>query len=132
MVLLSAGIGATPVLAMLCELAAASTRRILWLRCARREHHPAVAEVRRFTTSTSERQKRSASSRPSSRDKVGEGFDAAGRLSRSSLDALGVPQDLAVYLCGPDRFMADMQRMLASFGIERARITSKSSTAANH
>jgi len=41
-VLLSAGIGATPVLAMLYALAAArSTRQVLWLHAARdRQHHP--------------------------------------------------------------------------------------------
>lgn len=41
-VLLSAGIGATPVLAMLYSLGAAhSTREVLWLHAARdREHHP--------------------------------------------------------------------------------------------
>src|ERR1700694_4511093 len=49
-VLLSAGIGATPVLAMLYALAAArSTRQILWLHTARdRQHHPFAAEVRRL------------------------------------------------------------------------------------
>src|ERR1700755_1248183 len=47
--LLSAGIGATPVLAMLHALAAArSTRPVLWLHAARDgQHHPFAAEVRR-------------------------------------------------------------------------------------
>ena len=50
-VLLSAGIGATPVLAMLHALAAdaGATRQVLWLHAARdREHHPFAAEVRRL------------------------------------------------------------------------------------
>ncbi len=49
-VLLSAGIGATPALAMLHALAAAhSTRQVLWLHAARdRQHHPFAAEVRRL------------------------------------------------------------------------------------
>jgi MOSC domain-containing protein YiiM/ferredoxin-NADP reductase len=49
-VLLSAGIGATPVLAMLYALAAdRSTRPVWWLHGARdRRHHPFVAEVRRL------------------------------------------------------------------------------------
>src|SRR5439155_19098474 len=48
--LLSAGIGATPVLAMLYALAAGrSTRQVLWLHAARdRQHHPFAAEVRRL------------------------------------------------------------------------------------
>src|SRR5882762_6211162 len=49
-VLLSAGIGATPVLAMLYALEAARSRRqILWLHGARdRQHHPFTAEVGRL------------------------------------------------------------------------------------
>src|SRR5207247_8337606 len=49
-VLLSAGIGATPVLAMLYALVSArSTRQVLWLHAARdRQHHPFAAEVRRL------------------------------------------------------------------------------------
>src|SRR6185369_6421083 len=47
-VLISAGIGATPVLAMLHALAAArSPRQVLWLHAARDgQHHPFAAEVR--------------------------------------------------------------------------------------
>src|SRR5206468_7090831 len=50
LVLLSAGIGATPVLAMLYALSAArSTREVWWLHAARdRQHHPFAAEVRRL------------------------------------------------------------------------------------
>src|SRR5436189_1349768 len=49
-VLLSAGIGATPVLAMLHAVAAArSTRQVLWLHAARDgQHHPFAAVVRRL------------------------------------------------------------------------------------
>src|SRR4051812_36505713 len=52
-VLLSAGIGATPVLAMLHALAAArATRPVWWLHGARdRQHHPFAAEVRRLMLS---------------------------------------------------------------------------------
>jgi ferredoxin-NADP reductase len=47
-VLLSAGIGATPVLAMLHALATAhSTRQVMWLHTARDgQHHPFAGEVR--------------------------------------------------------------------------------------
>ena len=50
-VLLSAGIGVTPVMAMLRDLAAAqSTRQVFWVYAARDgEHHPFRAEVRRLT-----------------------------------------------------------------------------------
>ena len=49
-------------------------------------------------------------------DTMGEDFDAAGHLSRSVFDEVGVPREADVYLCGPTRFMADMKEALASLG----------------
>src|SRR6516165_1727464 len=102
-VLLSAGIGATPVLAMLHALAAArSTRQILWLHAARdRQHHPFAAEVRRLMLALTRGRSYVCYSRPDSHDQAGQGFDAAGRLSRSVFDAVDFPREVDVYLCGP-------------------------------
>jgi ferredoxin-NADP reductase len=123
-VLISAGIGATPVLAMLHTLAAErSTRQVLWLHAARdREHHPFAAEVRRLMLTLAHGRSYVCFSRPGSLDKIGEDFDIRGRLSLSMFDAAGVPQDAEVYLCGPSRFMADMKEALSTFGIEPERI----------
>ena len=123
-VLLSAGIGATPVLAMLHALAAArSTRQILWIHAARdREHHPFVADVRRLMLALPHAHSYVCYSRPGSRDKMGEDFDATGHLSRSVFDEIGVPRDADVYLCGPTRFMADMKGALALLGVAPERI----------
>src|SRR6516164_3439706 len=123
-VLLSAGIGATPVLAMLYALAAAnSTRQVLWLHAARdRQHHPFAAEVRRLMAALTHGRSYVCYSRPGSRDRVGEDFDAIGHLSRSALDEVGVPQQADVYLCGPTHFMADMKEALATFGVAPERI----------
>jgi len=123
-VLLSAGIGATPVLAMLHALAAArSTRQVLWLHAARdREHHPFAAEVRQLMLALTHGRSYVCYSRPGSRDKMGEDFDAAGHLSRSVFDEIGVPRDADVYLCGPTRFMAEMKEALANLGVESQQI----------
>ena len=123
-VLLSAGIGATPVLAMLHALAAArSTRPVLWLHAARDgQHHPFAAEVRRLMPALTHGRHYVCYSRPDSRDKMGEDFDAAGHLSRSVFDAVGVPREADVYICGPNRFMADMKETFAAFGVAPARI----------
>ena len=123
-VLLSAGIGATPVLAMLHALAAArSARPVLWLHAARdRDHHPFAAEVRGLMPALAHGRSYVCYSRPGPRDKSGEDFDVAGRLSRAVFDAVGVPRDADVYLCGPARFMADMKEALASFGVAPERI----------
>jgi ferredoxin-NADP reductase len=123
-VLLSAGIGATPVLAMLYALAAArSTRQVLWLHAARDgEHHPLAAEVRRLMLSLTLGRSYVCYSRPDSRDKIGHDFDAAGHLSRPVVDQISLPREADVYLCGPNRFMADMKETLATFGVAPGRI----------
>ncbi len=116
LVLLSAGIGATPVLAMLYALAAArSPRQVLWLHAARdQQHHPFAAEVRRLMLTLPHGRSYVCYSMPGPRDKVGEDFDASGHLSQSIFKQIGIPQDSDVYLCGPTRFMADMKEALAT------------------
>lgn len=123
-VLLSAGIGSTPVLAMLYALAASrSTRQVLWLQAARDgEHHPFAAEVRRLMLALPNGRSYVCYSRPGSLDKPGKDFDAAGHFSRSTFDQARVPQDADVYLCGPNGFMADMKTTLATLGIAPERI----------
>ena len=123
-VLLSAGIGATPVLAMLYALAAArSTRQVVWLHAARdREHHPLTDEVRRLMLALTHGRSYVCYSRPGSHDKMGKDFDASGHLSRSVFNEAGVPREADVYLCGPNRFMADMKEAFATFGVAPERI----------
>jgi ferredoxin-NADP reductase/MOSC domain-containing protein YiiM len=123
-VLLSAGIGATPVLAMLHALSVAqSTRQVLWLHAARdRQHHPFTTEVRRLMLALTNGRSYVCYSRPDSSDRMGEDFDAAGHLSRSVFDEVGVPRDADVYLCGPNRFMADMKETLATGGLRPEQI----------
>ena len=123
-VLLSAGIGATPVLAMLHALAAErSTREILWLHAARdRQHHPFAPEVRRLMPALTHCRSYVCYSKPDSHDKMGEDFDATGHLSPAVFDEVGVPREADVYLCGPTRFMADMKEALATVGMAPKQI----------
>jgi len=123
-VLLSAGIGVTPVLAMLYALSLAqSTRQVLWLHAARdQEHHAFAAEVRRLMLGLAAGRSYVCYSRPDARDKLGEDYDAVGHLSRSVLAMLNLPREADIYLCGPNRFMADMKEALATLGIVPQRI----------
>src|SRR5215469_1707207 len=97
-VLLSAGIGATPVLAMLYALAAArSTQQVLWVHAARdRKHDSFGAEVRRLLLALTHGRSYVCYSRPGSTDKMGEDFDATGHLSKSHFDEAGVPREADV------------------------------------
>jgi ferredoxin-NADP reductase/MOSC domain-containing protein YiiM len=123
-ILLSAGIGATPVLAMLHALAAArSTRQVIWLHSARDgKHHPFAGEVRSIMRALTNGHRYVCYTRPDSIGKAGKDFNATGRFSRSAFDALGLPRDADVYLCGPTRFMADMKEALTALGVAPERI----------
>ena len=123
-VLLSAGIGSTPVLAMLHALAAArSTRLVLWLHGARdRQQDAFAAEVRHLMLALPNSRSYVCYSRPGSHDQKGEDFDAAGHLSRSVFDEVGLPREADVYLCGPAPFMAEMKEVLAGLGVPPDRI----------
>ena len=123
-VLLSAGIGATPVLAMLHSLSAdRSTRQVLWMHTARDgEHHPFAAETHRLMFALSHGRRYVCYSAPDSRDQVGEHFDATGHVSQAVLDAAGVSREADIYLCGPTRFMADMKEALAKLGVAPQQI----------
>src|SRR3954470_1189917 len=124
LVLLSAGIGATPVLAMLYALELErSVRPVLWVHAARDgEHHPFAAEVNRLVHALANARSYVCYSQPASNDTVGRGCDSAGHLSQRDFDALSVSPDADVYLCGPNRFMADMRDTLARSGVASERI----------
>ncbi len=123
-VLLSAGIGATPVLAMLYAMSSArSMRPVLWLHAARDgKHFPFAAEVRRLVSDLAHGRSYVCFSRPEATDRLGADFDAAGYLSRAMFNNAGLTPDADVYLCGPSPFMADMRTALAELGVRPDRI----------
>jgi ferredoxin-NADP reductase/MOSC domain-containing protein YiiM/ferredoxin len=122
--LISAGIGATPVLAMLQALAEEhSDRAIWWLHGARSARdHAFAAEARALVASLPNGRSRVYFSRPGPDDREGRDFDSPGRLTASVLAALEPPRDAAAYLCGPTPFMDEISAGLAAMGIEAARI----------
>lgn len=123
-VLLSAGIGATPVLAMLEMLAASSSpREVWWLHGARdRASHAFALHVRSLVAKLARGRSHVRFSRPAVGDTLGANYDAAGRLDPATLDALAVPLDADFYLCGPVRFMQDLTAGLAARGVPASRI----------
>jgi ferredoxin-NADP reductase len=123
-VMLSAGIGVTPVLAMLHALAAAgSTRQVWWLHGARdRQHHAFADEARGLVHALLHGRSYICYSQPDSGERLGEDFDATGHLSGNALDQLGVPQPPDFYLCGPTRFLADMKMALATRNVAPQQI----------
>jgi ferredoxin-NADP reductase/MOSC domain-containing protein YiiM/ferredoxin len=123
-VLLSAGVGATPVLAMLHSLAAeASPREVWWLFGARNgEDHPFAAESSNLIKALAHGKRFIGYSRPSSHDRPGVEFDASGRITVDVLEKLGVPRDADFYLCGPAAFLKDLSAGLVAWGVSDDRV----------
>lgn len=109
--LLSAGIGVTPVLAMLYELAARNgPREVWWIHTARSpREQPLAGEAHALLTGL-----------PHAHEHVF--YSAAGRLTEDRLAALGLPADADAYLCGPALFMTDMRAALVAVGLAPDRI----------
>jgi ferredoxin-NADP reductase/MOSC domain-containing protein YiiM len=122
--LLSAGIGATPVLAMLQALVQEhSDREVWWLHGARDSNeHPFGAEVRRLLESLPNTRSFVYYSRPGPNDVEGRDFDGTGRLTGSVLAELQPPRGAQAYLCGPAPFMDEISAGLSSLGIEASHI----------
>jgi ferredoxin-NADP reductase/MOSC domain-containing protein YiiM len=122
--LVSAGIGVTPVLAMLESLVAASdSRPVWWLHGARNgREHPFAARARTLLSTLPDGHRHIRYSRPEADDRVGFDYDAAGRLTAEVVDKEGVPRDADYYLCGPAEFLSEMQAGLVTFGVLPSRI----------
>jgi ferredoxin-NADP reductase/MOSC domain-containing protein YiiM len=126
-VLLSAGIGITPVLAMLASIASThSERRVWWLHVARTEADYGLAtevqgllgrlpNARSYIWLTRE-------SPPADGPTPGTMF---GRLDSDGLRALGFSAASSAYVCGPTGFIEGMTAALTDIGIAPASIHSE-------
>jgi ferredoxin-NADP reductase len=121
--LVSAGIGLTPVLCMLHELGDRhSDREVWWIHGARSPaEHPLAAEAHALLSSLPHAHERLfySAATPGERRR---GHAEAGRLTDDKLAALGVPPDATAFVCGPASFLTDMQHALVAAGIDPAHI----------
>ncbi|MGO9436281.1 MAG: MOSC domain-containing protein [Terracidiphilus sp.] len=120
-VLLSGGIGATPVLSMLhwlADSAANSMREVWWCYGTRNgTEHPFAAEVRALLSGLPHSHSVVAYSKPEDADQSGKDFDVSGHLDLSSLQKFQVPKEADFYLCGPAAFLRDFTADLKSWGV---------------
>jgi len=118
-VLLSAGVGATPVMSMLHALAAErSQRQVWWVYGARnRADHPFSEESRSLLKQISGGRAYIVYSRPGASDQVGADFDAPGHIDTALLERIGVSRDSEFYLCGPPAFLHNMRDGLKKWGV---------------
>ncbi len=118
-VLLSAGVGATPVMAMLHALTAEKSQRgIWWIYGARnRVDHPFAEESRSLLKELARGRGYIVYSRPAAIDQIGADFDAPGHIDATLLERIGVSQSSDFYLCGPSSFLQSMRDGLGHWGV---------------
>jgi len=118
-VLLSAGVGATPVMSMLHSLAAGgSQREVWWIYGARnRAGHPFAEESRSLLKQLSRGRGYIVYSKPAAIDRIGADFDAPGHIDSTLLEKIGVSQNSDFYLCGPASFLQNMGDGLRNWGV---------------
>jgi ferredoxin-NADP reductase len=125
-VLLSAGVGVTPVLAMLHAAASndgASPREVWWIHSARNSAYQSFAsEARTLVAGLKQGHHCTIYSRPGDADRLGVDFDVKGHLALPLLVELGVPPSADFYLCGPGGFLAEIDAALAGWGVDPHRI----------
>ncbi len=114
--LVSAGVGATPVLAMLHALAeAADEREVWWVHGARdRAAYAFAGEVDSLLAALPGAHRIVGFSRPGADEVPGVEFDRTGRVSIEALT--DVPIDADYYLCGPDAFMRSLAAAIIARG----------------
>jgi ferredoxin-NADP reductase len=118
-VLVSAGVGATPVLAMLHALAAeTSPREVWWIYGARnRADHPFAEESRSLLKQLAHGRSCVLYSRPAPTDREGVDFDASGHIDIALIEKTNVPRNSDFYLCGPSSFLRNMSNGLRAWGV---------------
>jgi ferredoxin-NADP reductase/predicted pyridoxine 5'-phosphate oxidase superfamily flavin-nucleotide-binding protein len=127
-VMIAAGIGVTPLLAMLAELARRDDpRRVVFIHVARDgRNHPLAADLRAWAAA-GRAALRVFYTRPRPEDRD---HHETGRLDAARLAALLPARDIDAYLCGPVAFMAAVQDDLERLGVPSQQIRHETMTTA--
>ncbi len=124
--LISAGIGQTPLLAMLHRLASEHSRRVVWWIHTTHDadSHAFSAEVATLLDRLPSAHSVVYYTTPAQPIPSGSAV-RAGRVTAEALAGLGLPQEAQAFVCGPQAFMDDVTAGLVGAGIDPARIHSE-------
>lgn len=118
LVLVSAGVGVTPMLSILWANAGRSLRDIWFVHGTKNgATHAFKTEQNRLLANAPRRHRQVFYSQPQSTDHLGDDYDAAGRITAADLLALGAGPTAQYMLCGPAVFQSDLQRGLEAGGV---------------
>jgi uncharacterized protein len=123
-VLISAGVGITPMICMLNALVGSQVKRpIFFIHGTRNSsEHAFAGHVRSIRLRHENVKIHVAYSRPNAEDLLGKDYDAQGRIGIKTIQEL-VPGPYGdFFLCGPGTFMKNIYEDLAQWGVELERI----------
>ncbi|MCK0104589.1 pyridoxamine 5'-phosphate oxidase family protein [Pseudohalocynthiibacter sp. F2068] len=111
LVLISAGVGITPMVSILRAIVAENSNRPAWFVHGARDgrHHPFAREVRDLVADRPNIKSHVQYSRPQIEDTIGTHYDAKGRITGKLLAELVNNVDAHYFLCGPTPFMAQIR-----------------------
>lgn len=122
-VLLSGGVGLTPMMAMLHDLASGSARRVHFIHaCDNGRVHALRDEVESLCATRPGLSAHFSYRHPTPEDETANRHHSSGLVSKELLQKLLPLDDYDVYLCGPPPFMSAVHEIIRSLGVSRDRI----------
>ncbi|GAD90887.1 flavohemoprotein [Vibrio halioticoli NBRC 102217] len=122
MVLVSAGVGLTPMLSML-EALQGSDKAVTWLHAAENgEQHAFKDHVTELCNKHSNLQQFTWYRAPLESDKQAEDFQFEGLIDLSQLNQQQLPSNAEVYFCGPVPFMQFAAEQLVKLGFDKDQL----------
>jgi uncharacterized protein len=122
-VLLSGGVGLTPMVSMLHDLAETRDRNVLFLHaCENGDVHAMRDEVLSLVNAHDRLRAHFVYRNPTELDCTATKFDSEGVVTKALLQSLLPLDDYDFYLCGPPAFMQVIYRMLRDLGVQKQRI----------
>ncbi|WP_037453192.1 NO-inducible flavohemoprotein [Skermanella stibiiresistens] len=123
-VLLSGGVGLTPLVSMLDGIAASGSKRPTWFihgtRCG--DHHALKEHVRTVAAAHENIESITFYEAPGERDVAGRDFDHAGLITAEWLRRTVPLAEADIYLCGPKAFMRMVVGSLRDMGVAPDRV----------
>lgn len=123
-VLLSGGVGLTPMVSMLNAIAGAGSRRPTWFihGTPHGGEHAMASHVRRIAETHEDIHTHIVYSQPRSQDMEGRNYDSRGHVNVELLKRLLPPAAYDFYLCGPRPFMKSLYDGLRAWGVAESHI----------